>query len=323
MAEFIDDSDEAVERVLALDKQGDSESFFDRINNAQVKPSDPGEFGMAVDDWVMNIPRNIGAGLYRGAINTLDLVDDAMQAANQAAVQGLVDASAEGENKKPKEVKPLPNPISSNFPEFFEASNALADEWEADNTLSDDLTQGIAQFAIPFSGYLRALGGMKNAKFIQKIGRGLTAEAAATGSVFIPQEGRFADLAKLAEHSEGKLGEVFNKIAPDGSLVNAYLNYMTDRQGEGRFDGRVKNIVDGVVGTAVFSPLIIAAAGILKGGRRAFQKRRAKAMERPAVGEVKKNPLGVKELDEPEVLPTPNEARESKLLQVEQQVKGK
>jgi hypothetical protein len=76
---------------------------------------------------------------------------------------------------------------------------------------------------------------------------------------------------------KGRLGDALNTIAPDGSLVNAYINYMTDRSDEGEAEGRFKNVLDQLLLSASGAALIKSGALAMKAGRNlpAYVPRRA------------------------------------------------
>lgn len=127
----------------------------------------------------------------------------------------------------------------------------------------DLLTQGVAQLAIPGLGLAKLTGatasfGLLNTAHVA------AADAAAAGVVLDPHSGRLADLAVLGKHAEGKLGAVFNTLAPDGSMMNHYLNWMHDRVGESDWGGRLKNMVDSLSGSAALAGVVNGAIGSIR-----------------------------------------------------------
>ena len=200
-------------------------------------------------NWFSRMPRNIGVGLYKAALNTIETGVDIVDAVatsgeqSQAAVEGL----------------PAPSPVAS-FPEFFESAHRFGNELTANNTLGDDITQGVAQFAIPFAAYTRALGGFQAGQTALNVARAAGAEMLTSVTALAPQEGRMADLLELGRQSEGKFGELLRSIAPDGSLANTYINWMTDRENEGKWEGRFKNAVDSLVASVAVGAVVKAGA---------------------------------------------------------------
>jgi hypothetical protein len=123
----------------------------------------------------------------------------------------------------------------------------------------DQITQGIAQFALPMLGWSKLLGGLRGASTLGTIARTAAAESATVATVADPQGMRAADLVQMGKSVEGKLGDSLNAIAPDGSALNAYIDYMTDRSDEGAVEGRFKNVIDNL-------GLSAAAGAVLKTG---------------------------------------------------------
>jgi hypothetical protein len=155
-----------------------------------------------------------------------------------------------------------------------------------DPNLVDGLTQNVAQLAIPFAGYSKALAGVHDAAIaasttqefggyllasakqdLGKLARNVIAPGAVTDATALqPHQARFADTLALGRHTETKLGDVLNAIAPDGSAMNAYINYLSDRSNESEAEGRFKNVIDGFGVNMIATPLLTAAASTLKQG---------------------------------------------------------
>lgn len=157
-------------------------------------------------------------------------------------------------------------------PIWDHAKKAILDFRDAvqvkDPTLSDNLTQGAAQLAIPFAGYSRALAGLHGLASIAVAGA--VTDATALG----PHDGRFADLLALGQHTEGKLGDALRAMGPYG--LNSYINYLTDNhpgadpteraQYETEAQGRWRNVLDGFGVNLIATPIIHAAGVALKQG---------------------------------------------------------
>lgn len=255
------DVDAAVARTNAAGEAESDKGFFDVINNA-VKAEQ--EAALA-PSWVGSLPRNLSVGAFKAALNTLetgaDLAELDVPGTDVPAIPPLAPARY----------------ISDVAPDFFESANQLVNEWNEGNKLSDDIVQGVTQFAVPFGAYMRVLGGFKAGQTVANVAKAAGAETVAAGSAFAPQEGRLADLLKLGRESEGRFGELLRSISPDGSLVNSYINMMTDRENEGEWEGRFKNAIDSLAGSA-------AVAGLLKGAATGFKAAREIASHPPKVG---------------------------------------
>lgn len=214
----------------------------------------------------IRVARDAVTGGITGVANTVD-----------AAVSGtkaLANGASDATNFDGEDTVPLTSPI------WDHAKSSILDFRDAvavkDPTLSDNLVQGAAQLAIPFAGYSRALAGLHG--FANLVGAGAVTDATALG----PHDPRMADLLALGRHTEGKFGEALRTMAPDGSAVNAYINYLTDRGDESEAEGRFKNVLDGFGTNMVVTPLFHAVASGLKWGIAGLQY----AMENgvPSVG---------------------------------------
>ncbi len=225
-------------------------------------------FGEVVSDvagFGKRLPRNVGIGVARGALSTIEFADDFFK----ETAEFIVDPpgrQGEGESKPEPfaDVEPAP-PLRTLFPGFFEAAHTFLDEVEVDNTLSDDLVQGMTQFIIPFTGYLKAIGGLKNLSFFARAGRLGLAEGLTLGTAFDAQDGRFAELFEMGRQMENDFGRLLSKVSSEDSLVNSYIEMMTaDRENESAMTARFKNAVDGVVSTALFAPAFIVTGTTLR-----------------------------------------------------------
>lgn len=193
--------------------------------------------------------RDVVAGATTGAVNTVDA--------------GL---SAMGGQKIPgspvMDVARMAAPFIS--PIWDHAKQTLLDFRDAvavqDPTMADSLVQGAAQLAVPFAGYSRGLSFLHG--FANTVVAGGITDATALG----PHDPRMADLLALGKHVEGKFGDALNTLAPDGSALNAYVNYLSDRTNESEAEGRFKNVLDGFGVNAIATPLLHTVGSVLKQG---------------------------------------------------------
>lgn len=197
---------------------------------------------------------DIGAGVVTAVANT----GDAIGSAATSSGKGLAMAEDPEHADDAKEGSLPTSPI------WDHAKGAILDFRDAvavkDPTLADNLLQSGAQLAVPFAGYSRALAGVHG--FAKIAAAGAITDATALG----PHDPRMADLIALGRHVEGKLGDTLRALAPDGSAVNAYINYLGDRANETEAEGRFKNVLDGFGANAILTPLLHAAASGLKWG---------------------------------------------------------
>jgi predicted GNAT family acetyltransferase len=218
--------------------------------------------------WVKRLPKNVGLGMLDAAVNTANFVNDALDTA--------------GDHLSPEDKSPAALRDKAEL-DYQDAAYAQAkglvdpevayrgwrDTLRSDDHLSDSLTQGVAQFAIPFMAWSRAAGVANAGSKLATVTRASAAEAATLATAYAPHDPRIADLAELGRHSEGRLGDALRTISPDGSLVNDYINYMTERDGETAMEGRFKNTIDGLVGSAATAALLKTGATALKAARNA------------------------------------------------------
>lgn len=246
-------------QTLAQD-DGSSDDFWSKVGAARQTAGQAQQ-----DNWFARTPKNIGIGAYKAALSTIEFGSDLADAVVSDAV---------GQSAVP--VKPPPS-IREFVPGFFEAAHAFADEATANNTVSDGIVQGVSQFALPFAGYMRAVGALTGIGPLAKVAQIAIAEAITSGTAFDPHDGRMADLLQMGQDAEGKFGDLMRKVAPDGSLTNAYIDYMTNREDEGEWEGRFKNVVDNAAVSA-------ALGGILTAGATGFRVARQAATAPMKVG---------------------------------------
>lgn len=223
-------------------------------------------------EWVKRLPKNVTLGVMDAAVNTANFVADVWDKTGEASLipndSNLQDPAHPGMTYNESQMLRR-REASDDKPEFNteDAYNAWRDTLRSDDHLSDSLTQGVAQFAVPFMAWSRAARVSQGGTLFAKAGRAVAAESATLATAYAPHDPRIADLAELGRHSEGKLGDALRTISPDGSLVNDYINYMTERDGETAMEGRFKNTVDGLVGSAATAALIKSGATALKAAR--------------------------------------------------------
>lgn len=197
---------------------------------------------------------DVGAGIVTGAANIADAAGSAISSSGKglAAAEDPANADAAAEGSLP--TSPIWDHAKSSILDFRDAIAVK------DPTLGDNLLQAGAQLAVPFAGYSRMLSGVHG--FANMVAGGALTDATALG----PHDARLADLVALGRHTEGKFGDTLRALAPDGSAVHAYINYLTDRGDETEAEGRFKNVLDGMGSNMVITPLLAAVGGVLKQG---------------------------------------------------------
>ena len=260
-----------------FDPETDPEFQADLAQQADARKHDEsngfmakfGKAAEAVGHWAYDLPKNITVGVMDAALNTADFVDEASQAmeANKRASDA---AMRDGPGTSAPELPPI------NTQKFIpvEVRKSLADFREhltKGDTTSDEVTQLIAQYLLPFAGYSKAIGGLKAGSFAVSVVKAGVAEALTSGTVLKPDDGRFMDLVQLGRHTEGKFGDALRFIAPDGSAANAFVDYVASRDGDTAMEGRFKNVIDNLLGAGVLGTAFYTTAKGLKLGRVALE----------------------------------------------------
>lgn len=264
------DSDEFDPKAFVADiksrgEEADKQSLWEKTMEATAKPGlaeGQAKASKQVFGWLKNLPKNITVG-------TLDAIDAMADFADEAS------EGAKGETK-PKGQKPFLDSTGQDYDDPLSAAwrgglNELRTRLSKNDTMSDDITQGVAQFAVPFTGWMKAMKGSAAAGKLGLIMQAGAAEAATVGTAFAPDSGRVADLLQAGREMEGRLGETLRKLSPDGSALNGYIDYMTDRSDETVADARWKNIVDSLAVSAGVGALLKAAPVAMKTGRYALE----------------------------------------------------
>jgi hypothetical protein len=220
----------------------------------------------------MGMTNRMVAGLAEAALQVYNTVGSAIDVVAEAVVgeqpsQTTMADLVTGQKKPPAPATPTPVsavPASTTAPAplagptwndapIKDALTRLRDEARAEagrqgvgeDSLAGNLTEGTVQFMVPFSMALKAMGGLQAGATAANIAKGAAAEAVTMFGAFDPHAGRFADLVRA--------------VSPDGLASNRYIDYLTNRENEGEFEGRFKNVVDSLSGSA-------AVAGALKVG---------------------------------------------------------
>lgn len=266
---FADDYD-AAEHWAQLQGRGEQADREQKLVDQAAVLRGKVEAGSDFLGWARRLPKNMGVGAMDAALNMLDFAED--------VIDGAEETPAEKREKLSKEGGAAPDlPFAANLGitmfdhGFRDALRLLRNEIAKDSGTSDTVTQAIAQYAVPFGGWAKAIGGLKGSTLLGTIGRVAAAETATSATALAPHEGRLADLIQMGREMEGKFGEALLAISPDGSLLNQYIDYMTSREDEGEWEGRWKNVVDSLVTTGAGATLVKATPKILKGGQRVLE----------------------------------------------------
>lgn len=219
----------------------------------------------AVSHWVLNLPKNVGVGLMDAALAVAHGVDEVNAGAESTAKTKQTSDQQHMSNPPPANVPPRTAPV---IPQHIsESLYKFRDHMVQNDGTSDEITQAVAQYAVPFMGYSKLIGGLRGATLAGTLGRAATAEVLTAGTVLESHAPRAADLLSLGRTVEGRFGDAMRAAAPDGSLINSYIDYMTDREDESAASGRFKNVVDNLTLSAAVAGMFKITATALKGGR--------------------------------------------------------
>lgn len=193
--------------------------------------------------------RNLAVALYNGARYT---AETALDAAVPARAKGIAQANQ-------PEGAPEPDvDLADVFPDFIKQADQWRDRMTEGNTGVDDVMIGIGQFAVPFTGWLKAFGAAKAATAAGKVGRSVAADTMTNLTAWDTQQTRFSDLLRM--------------VAPDNGLVNAYADYLMADPEDSDAEGRWKNVVDGVVSNTLIGGFLWAAGKTIVGIGNAYRK---------------------------------------------------
>lgn len=183
---------------------------------------------------MQDVPSNVVSGIMDAAINVYDTVGELID----EAVPGVKAAPTLSQLITKEPPVSGPTPVRDAMVAVRDASkrSLVAD------TPVDEFTRQTVQFIVPFSMTMKALGGVKAGATVANIAKGATAEAATVFGAFDPHGGRFADLVRT--------------VSPDGLASNRFIDYLTNRENEGEWEGRFKNVIDSLSGSAAVGTAI-------------------------------------------------------------------
>ena len=227
-----------------VESQKEALSRFGGITDSMPGEHDP------ISPWLSSLPRNVTVGVLTAAVNTADQIGRMTTA--------VADAAHIPET--PKE-----NVVDAGYAKFRQSVLDFRNDLAKDSTTSDEITQGISQYAVPALALTKLIGGIQGATALGTAARVATVDALTPALASAPHDPRFTDILALGKHTEGKFGQALNYLAPDGSLLNKYIDWMTDRTDESDFMGTVKNVVDNLSMSAAGAAVFVGAAQALKG----------------------------------------------------------
>lgn len=206
--------------------------------------------------------RRLGQDVNAGLANMAVGLADTAKTAVASSGEGL---SAAGD---PAHAQEAMNPPSS--PLWDHARATVLDFRDAmqvqDPTWVDKGTQALAQFAVPFAGYSRALGGI--GRFANWVGSGILADATVQ-PIDTPREST-ADMIALGRHVEQKyLGAL--STAGGTSAINAYISFLADNSSHTDAEAKFKQVLDSVIPNAAFTGLLLGGGSVLRQGTRVLR----------------------------------------------------
>lgn len=275
--------DENVKRIMAsMDAEykadvarEEEKTFIDKVHESlagamsSLIPS-----ASPVASWFAKLPSTVTAGVVTAAVNAVDAVEDVLAWTGKVAQENK-EADSPGSTQS-VELLPASTFDTELKPHILAFRDYIAGSKQ---NKADEITQAVAQYAVPFMGWAKMFGAGK-AFAIGKYGSAAAKTVAAdffTGATALEaHDQRVADLVQLGKETEGKFADVINTISPDGSLFNTYINYMTNRENESEIEGRWKNGVDNAAVSVAVMGLVKAGATTFKGARLAVENLPAK-----------------------------------------------
>lgn len=258
----VDPDEAAFERKLSIARATDAaseESPFAALLGPVGQRAFTGYVQTAVQ--TMGITNRMAAGLTEAALQVYNTVESGVQAVAEAVVgeqpsQTTMTDLVTGQ-QKPKTPAPLATSTWNDAP-IKEALTRLRDESRAEagrqlvgeDSIMGGLAEGTVQFMVPFSLALKAQGGMVAGAKATNIAKVAVAESATMFGAFDPHAGRFADLVRA--------------VSPDGLAANRYIDWLTSRENEGEMEGRFKNVVDSLSGSAAIAGTLSAGGAALR-----------------------------------------------------------
>lgn len=201
------------------------------------------------------VGQDVASGALTGAVNIADAAGSALTTSGREMAAAEDPDHAEDARAGAFPTSPIWDHAKASILDLRDAIQVT------DPNMVDSLTQGVAQLAVPFAGYSRALAGLHGVANMAAAG------AATDLTALAPHDMRMADVLAMARHTEGKLGEVLRTLAPDGSALNGYITYLTDRGNESEAEGRFKNMLDGFGVNMIATPMLHAVGTVLKQGQ--------------------------------------------------------
>ena len=198
--------------LASVTPETEEEGFADKVN----------AFHDEARDVVLKAPMNIAKGAYKAYTNTLDLfINRNLRKEAQAGLSDLV-------------------------PGVEEASSAIDQFMSGAEETPDEVVQGLAQFFVPFTGYMKVFQAAKASPLVTAFAADFTAATTALD----PHMDRLADLAQ-------NLG-----------LENEFIDYLASDEG-GEVENRLKNGIDSVLAGAAATGLFASAKVMHKAMREA------------------------------------------------------
>lgn len=228
--------------------------------------------------------RDVASGLATGVVNTVDSAKSFIGASGKGLAMAEDPAHASGGvgEDADKREEDAADPFT---PMYNDARTAALNVRDAiavkDPGVADHLLEGAGQFIpsfLMFSRVIGSIGGLAKlgegtdglagvaARFAAKSTVTASADAASAATTIAPHDPRMADTLALMRTSEGRFGDLLRSAAPDGSLLNGYINYIADHENEGEAEGRWRNVLDNANMAAALSGVIHTAGSVFKQG---------------------------------------------------------
>lgn len=251
------------QQIAEQDNKDQDTSFLARVG-AGAQAQAGAQSAMAdspIGTFVRHIPQNVTVGVLDAAIATADKLNTLDK---WLATSADVAAHNVAHPEQPIETeKQLPGIVPQ---EALDALKAWRESIRPNGEdIGDTVTQGIAQFAVPFAGFAKVFGLSRAAGVLSNIGRAAGADVATT-TVALPSHSArgSAELLELGRKAETNFGAMLREIAPDDGLLTKYINWMNDTTNESALEGEFKNSLDTLSLSGTTAGLVKIAAMTFK-----------------------------------------------------------
>ncbi len=207
-------------------------------------PDTPPKEGNAINEGINDLGKRVIAPLKANpAIDAFTKIPLYVSRGTLNAAMNIQDTLIGADN-----VQKIGEFLNKKVPGYKELNDAANSFYQSigPETEVDKVATEVAQFAIPFMGSLKLMGGIeKGVSKLKTIGAGFSSDFVASFAAMNPDMERFAGLAQ-------ELG-----------FENEWVNYLTSR-GDSEYEERLKNAIDSSAAGVVLGPVLYFGGKMIK-----------------------------------------------------------